>query len=80
MLLDRQAVERDVRRLEEERPLEIALPRPARGFLRQGEDQVDREVLDSRVAQFIDGALGALRIVDAMHPLERSVIERLHAK
>ena len=46
----------------------------------QGEDQIERDIGDARLSQRLDGLTDAGRIVGAMHPLQRTIRERLGAE
>src|SRR5262249_45318497 len=75
----RETVQRQMRRLELERPRDIGGPR-ALDTLRQREDQIERDVLDPTCARDIDRATDRRNVVRAVHPLEYTLIERLRAQ
>src|SRR5207245_7670273 len=74
--LDRQPIERQVRRSQVQRSLEIVFPRPIQ-MLGKGENQVERDVVDAAAAECSDRGADLVGVVGPMHPFKRGFIEAL---
>ena len=77
--LDRESVQRNVGRRQFERALDVASPiaLEVRG---QGEDQIERDVIDAAAVNRLDGLRDLSRVVRAVHPIQNGVIEALRAE
>src|SRR4029453_4925729 len=77
--LDRETVDREMVGRQRECTREVRLPVPLQ-FRRESEDEIQREILDSRLAKRRDRRRYLLPGVSAMHPTQDQGLERLHAE
>jgi len=77
--LHREPVATDVRRRELEGSPDVVAP-GAIHFGRQCEDKVERPVVESGVAQCLDGTRRLRGVVGAVHPAKDVVVEALHTQ
>src|SRR4029078_12291925 len=78
-MLDSESIKRDMIRRELEGLLEIGFPRSVE-HLRQRKNQIDRDVVETGIAERLECTDGSCGIVDSMHPSKYGVIEALNTE